>query len=358
MQKSTVVILGAGSSNDFGFPLGSEVWDYLNQYNVRNTKVLEQSYYRVRNFMNDIYPGFTIGVSKQPTFEEVLSAVVNSMKEKGSMGDYEEAQLRQIQEDLESLYYEIIHERCHWCIYPFVPQNDDCPETLAYNNYKLYQKYIKRLILKTESIAFISLNYDLLLDYVLMDRLEKLGKDFTYGIDTYDFYNQTVLCRTSGLLLLKPHGSLNLSTCKNCNKIYYLEDSFKRMKENSKIEKEDAKRRCSCGNEIELLLIPPLKGKNISNYPYPFDKISKKMKEVISYSSKIILIGYSFPDYDADIRDNIIKPAIKNNTSQREIVVITETKDKIYYEEILGPIRDTNFYTEGFISYIMNAVSN
>jgi hypothetical protein len=166
--------------------------------------------------------------------------------------------------------------------------------------------------------AFISLNYDILIDNAL---LVTPGVHADYGVD---FTNRTDEFAPTGIAvpMLKLHGSLNWLFCPTCNAL----DHYPGRK--IAAELYDSPHRALCGRCQEPrvpIIIPPTFYKVMSNYY--LQQIWKRAEEELKQARRIIFCGYSFPDADMHIR-YLLKRAELNRTGLPPFVFIVNEHDR------------------------------
>lgn len=333
---SKVIILGAGSSKDCGLPLGNEVFEYFNHNDG-------PPWY---DFMNRIFPQFTIGVTKYPTFEVVLSLIESWIENRQTIGHYSPSDLGNIRRSLIKSFLEIFKSICPWIDLKIANNDGLMPEAdVMHENFEWYKKFFNQLINKDRDAIFISMNYDVLLDSVLF----KMGRNFTYGFDIYDLDDRNKICREGGALLLKPHGSINLAQCSKCKKIFTFKDSSMGLA--SYIYE-------CCGENLKDLIIPPTFYKSVNDEPCI--ATHKKISEEISKADEILIIGYSLPDYDLNILQAFKEGMAKNKNGYKLKVKIVDKinneKEQLKLKEKYGSIFNckvdkTSSHFEGFKKY-------
>lgn len=343
-----VVILGAGSSQECGLPLGNKVLGWLDSYSDNDSPR--------RDFIANVFPQFVAGVSEYPTFEIILSWIYRHIKNKKNIGRYSSSDLVSIRDSLIISYREIFNDKCSHAIFEFENKQlmPDAEETRI--NFLWYQNFFKQLVGGDGDTIFISLNYDVLLDLTLSCMVES-GEinDFTYGVDLYDLENQNEKCRESGVLLLKPHGSINLAQCPKCKKIFdgVLGINRAMIEENYSICR-------SCGSSLNILILPPTFSKSEACESYYAD-IHKKISEKISKADEILIIGYSLPDYDFNILEAFLKGAVENENRLKLDIKIVGNSDggemlKNKYGSIFNRTKGRiTYHSGGFKKYAENS---
>jgi hypothetical protein len=168
-----------------------------------------------------------------------------------------------------------------------------------------------------EQTAFISLNYDILID-------NSLTMQGATGINyAVSFSNHDSLWRPRAIPLLKLHGSLNWLYCPTCNVL----DLY----EGEKIAAQliDAPHRGVCDRCQELrvpIIIPPTFFKVMSNFY--LQQIWKRAEEELKLASRIVFCGYSFPDADMHIKYLLKRAEVNRMGEAPEVFVVNRPNEQ------------------------------
>ena len=169
--------------------------------------------------------------------------------------------------------------------------------------------------------AFISLNYDILIDNALTDIYPKYDLDYCVDFTNYERKNDWKRPRPKkAISLCKLHGSLNWLFCHTC---ISLSLTIKRNDAATTIVKP--KKCTQCGTFAVPILIPPTFFKVMSNIY--LQEIWKKTDILLLRAKRIFFCGYSFPDADVHVK-YIIKRAEINRKKPLEVFIINNHKDK------------------------------
>jgi NAD-dependent SIR2 family protein deacetylase len=327
MKIKNVIILGAGASKSEGAPLQKELigefFKLLKEGKLSDK--LEENNGDKNNYYNQVKDYFEkfwginieniekINNDMFPTFEECLG-VLDLAYLRGEC--FKECSKNNIIEYRNALIF---------CI----------AKTLEITLKKSSKKgYHKKLVnkLRDEGIlketAFISLNYDILIDNALVDiyrRNRDLYLDYgipfiNYELPKKDKYYWEKPKEGKSILLLKLHGSLNWLYCPTCNSMKLT------PKEKGGIKAFETEECEKCGTKMEPVIIPPTFYKDMSN---PFiQQIYLKADEVLRNAEKIFICGYSFPDADMHIK-YLLKRAemFKGNTPKIFVINKKPKKD-------------------------------
>jgi len=229
------------------------------------------------------------------------------------------------------------------------------------------------------SLSFVSLNYDTLLDSTLNKCLgEREPGDhgwsqqehpgsylkFGYGFEVYS--EDGVLQTGNGMQLLKPHGSLNLIYCSRCNKIYWRSDSWYASMLNDRALCPFCKQ-----NMDAPLQLPPAYTKDLSMLnlndavTVRIQQVKDKVVAAIAGADQIRVFGYSFPPYDYEFRYLCMKGLLLNRKRDQVVVDIVDyVEDESRaadqarkYNFLTLMIRDTTYHIQGFIRYLEDSVA-
>ncbi|MDD5009886.1 MAG: hypothetical protein PHC68_15985 [Syntrophorhabdaceae bacterium] len=304
---SKVIILGAGSSKECGLPLGEEIWEFIEDYD-------NEPWYR---YLSSIFPRFSDNFlqghkNKYPKFELALSLIDCANKS-----------------SLVNSYKKVFILKYGGLLLPLYKDEDPFVENLRYNMEDWYYPFFKKSLEKDKDTVFVSISYDGLIDEVLSKLdIENRTGSFTYGFKIYDLEGRETRSDSHGMLLLKPHGSINLMECPTCGKVF---DYFCDPTEVD--PPEGNKECCYCKKKLDTLML--VQGCHDFNKENPYYRsINEKLSNIISGADNISIIGYSLPDYDTDILQAFLKGAMNNkNRESMNIDIIGYHDPKAYGEE-------------------------
>jgi hypothetical protein len=379
-SKNLTYILGAGSSKDFGFPLGPEIFaravEVMKTVDSADIKTgLRTAIEEVDQIMAKIYSDLPSDKAIYPLFEEVLTFIWQSRKYEYQ--DWENGG------ELVSLYgkdtrdvFKVFVDMLTLTL-SAITLSDPFNEELC-----LYQEFIKSLVSDKHKISIISLNYDLIVDSVLLTCVkEGLIEDFNYGVPLYSLADGHI-CRKGGISLLKPHGSLNLSFCtgQRWGTSYHYSP-----KDNTIDIMKEVPTMCAdgSGHYVRPLIIPPLYVKEsyakeskkaqvyqskrgvrtldegvIENYR---KRVDRRIDDALQNADEITIIGYSMPPYDFDFKSLLIKGLMNNkNRAAVQINIIDKGKGdqldelKSRFKHLAGEVKLIG--QNGFLDYIRSQV--
>lgn len=186
-----------------------------------------------------------------------------------------------------------------------------------------------------EQTAFISLNYDILIDNSL---ILQGGTGIDYAV-TFNTHN--ISQRPRAIPLLKLHGSLNWLYCPTCNAL----DHFPGEKIAAHLIDAPHRGVCDRCNEPRVpIIIPPTFFKVMSNVF--LQMIWKRAEEELKRASRIIFCGYSFPDADIHVKYLLKRAEMNRVGSPPSIFIVNEHPDKTEQQRQQEEDRYERFFRE------------
>ncbi|MBN2115700.1 MAG: hypothetical protein JW730_03975 [Anaerolineales bacterium] len=214
------------------------------------------------------------------------------------------------------------------------------------NPNQLYKKFISEVLKNSQQqISIISFNFD----FLLHEDFEKdVYFDYLLEFNWIDDNRQRTYAKNQPFNLIKPNGSLDWGICPSCNRLYlYFHHMFKNFYDN---------KRCSdCGSQIQPFIIIPHE-----RYGNIIEPLWLSAANDLKVADKVIIIGYSFPDYDKRVSNFFAKSL--NSYAKLEIVNYCEhEKDKARekntilakYNRIFPGLRsEIDIHLDGFEGYL------
>lgn len=339
-----IIFLGAGASAADGAPTQKNLLktfielfhDKINMNNDQEDRLAPRReekaiYKRLKTYFLDFF-GVDISCttttdSYYPTFEECLGFLELAINRDESFKGYQLRDLHQLKNDLIFLISITLKKSLE------VP-----------NLY--HRKLVKRL--DNEDIlyrtAFITTNYDLLIDNALLNHLidafqeEGYQKRLDYNIN---FINWEKADYDHSIPLFKLHGSLNWLHCPSCNTLYVT--PFRKRAATLAILPIPCQ---TCSTLLSSIIIPPSYFKVMSNFFLL--NLWHNAKLILRDTKRIIFCGYSFPDADLHVK-YLLKRAEVNYGLKIEVYIINRThkedeknrysrffreNDRVYYNPI------------------------
>jgi hypothetical protein len=302
-----IVFLGAGASKADGAPLQGELLQTFFEI-CRSEKRVQKRFNVLLDFMEDFF-GIHINNSSTesfifPTFEEILGILELAVNRNESYRSYSlEPGDKAIQQIRNDLILSIATTLNHIVTNVMNPTHYRLLQRLLYEN-KFYKT------------AFISLNYDIIIDNELLKlkSLENFFLDYSVDITNPGAVNRSNSGQSNRIKLFKIHGSLNWLYCPTCISLTYV--SFK-----SVIANITSQECANCKTQILPIIIPPSFFKVMSNYF--LSNIWRKTEIVLNQAKRIYFCGYSFPDADIHIK-YLLKRVENIKGESPEIYVINE----------------------------------
>ncbi len=304
MNSKTVYVLGAGFSQQAGCPL---VNDFLNdriisglKHKIKNKKELSKLNSLCEYMENRIQMGYC-----KPNIEDIFNHV------SAARFLFMESTLEQKRRSYSA---QNIYNDLQWFIIRILKENTkkDIPQE--------YYDFLEKICKKNDTI--ITFNYDLILETILED----LKIPYQYGISEKLESNRR--------LILKLHGSSNLSYCLECTHIH-LSDGY------SVIDVLNKKSRChKCNSkQVEPLLIPPTLHKDyqVGEQQGLFRWLWSRANEELSLAKNIVFVGFSMTETDS-MAHELFKLSSNMNQQDEKYFVISRSNKlelKNRYKETL-----------------------
>ena len=341
MTKS-VFIFGAGSSRDEGLPLQNKL---LHKY--FSIRLNDQLRGDLKQYFEDFYDIDFRDIDNAcfPSFEEALGILELAIQKEEIFGpNYPSEKLQKLRKYLIlSMGLAIQH-----CEGNFKFPHDQLIRRLFRGDHFIQDEY-----------SFISFNYDIILDKVLM-KLSRKNIFVDYEI-IFSNENEKFTSDAFGLwgsplnkkkvTYLKPHGSLNWMQCPKCGSIYIKGNKKSDFFDQGYLQKIEQCKKDGC--LLNWIIEPPSYFKKYNNIY--IQNIWKKAFDIISQANKIIFIGYSMPEADIWFKYLLKKSCFKKK--KKFIVInpspIDESIDNtiVRYERLLGPV---NYYQCNFKDFAQN----
>jgi len=329
MEIEDVIFLGAGASASEGAPLqGSLFKDYF-LHSRNNPEELDQAMnQRLRDFFLSFFGIDTLNHNLNeiifPTYEECLGILELALNRQESFKSFSltprTPDIQRIREDLIFLIAIILNKKL---------------SGTARFHHTLAERLKRENRLK--KTAFISSNYDILIDNALADLYESFDLDYSIEFTNFESGDDWRRPRKSrAIKLFKLHGSLNWLYCPTCISLT-LTPKDKRVATLVFRPKVCEK----CQSEMIPIIIPPTFFKVMSNYF--LQEIWRQVEITMGEVRKIYFCGYSFPDADIHIK-YLLKRIETSQGRTPEIFIINNHRNKPEEEKRLEEIRYKRFF--------------
>lgn len=290
-EEKTVFILGAGFSRDANIPLQGELLPEVLKRDGAET---------IKSFINRVY-GLDSNAAANLALEDVYTPIHQAVTNGQYLKSYGVEALKEIERTLNLLIAQVI---------------DDCVGPAEYAH-KFVEYLQKQAAPKSDKFSIISLNWDIMLDKILFQKLKEDKDETNKERGTLDY-----CCHTTGIdeknpimpgiiaserkkyaiKLMKLHGSLNWVSCPQCSRL------FINQTEKEGIRAFNRTAECpKCDDDIHLeaeLALPTFQ-KDLKRFH--FQHIWNQAGIELSEAAKLVFIGYSFPLADFDFRALITK---------------------------------------------------
>lgn len=310
----TVIVLGAGASAADGAPIQSEL--FREYFTYRRTEWSreaghlwdgELALFFQRFFGIDVENG-DLNALEFPNLEEILGILEIADSQGESFRDLVgphllEAGTHQLQHIHDVIVFSIA-DILHHKLQRVCPLHHDLVKSLKDDGV-------------LEKSAFISFNYDILIDNALLNCLGPGGTDYAI-----EFVNQNYPGSRNRVHLFKLHGSLNWLFCPTCRDLQVTPGEKSVMR----IKWEPRETLCACCRSPRSpIIIPPTFFKVFSNLY--LRTIWDAAERVVQEADRIVFCGYSFPDADIHVR-YLLKRAERLRGSTPEIFVVNNHEGK------------------------------
>ena len=317
----TIIFLGAGASCSDGAPLQGNLFREFFQYNIDPLQKTSHPDWdqELEEFFNmffgiDVRDLESLNDTSFPTFEEVLGILEIAESQNESFQDWGasnlDAQTKPRIQNLHEILILMIAEILDYKLQKMPTNHPKLIESL--NNVKWLP-----------NTAFMSLNYDILIDNALMAAKENFDLDLDYSIDFINYGPEWKRPRlTKQLSLFKLHGSLNWLYCPTCRAIRITP----KVKGICRLIWQPNECVCtSCETLAVPIIIPPTYFKVLSNLY--LRQIWHAAEQALRECRRLIFCGYSFPDADLHVR-YLLKRIEVNTRRTPEVFIVNEHNGK------------------------------
>ena len=324
MPINDVIFLGAGASAADGAPLQSQLFSrYFISSRGSNDRISKS----LREFFTDFFGIDTDNVTENtdfPTFGEALGMLELAITRNESFRKYPmvpgNPRVQLVKEQLIFLIAKILKEELR-------------------SGRAHHAQLVQRLkdTGKLSQTAFISLNYDILIDNALTDLHDTV--DLDYGVAFTNFENPNDWHRPRpdrSIPLFKLHGSLNWLYCPTCISLTIT------PKDKSVSTLVDKPKRCkTCHSNMVPIIIPPTFFKMMSNHF--LQQIWHNCQAVLTQATRIIFCGYSFPNADIHIK-YLLKRTELSRGSTPDIFIFNDHDGKLQQQKAAETKRYSRFF--------------
>jgi hypothetical protein len=267
----------------------------------------------VRKFLDEIYHPKSYDKQDLPTFEELFTQIELALYEEKYLKGWPRTELNALRSNLLLAANSVIM--------------GNLPSRVPIHN-----AFVDRLFqegdpnVNPQNTSFLSFNYDLALDRVLLRNQETKEIDVDYGTYFRSFDKPTNQSKFraaeegKGVFLLKMHGSFNWTWCPTCDfaRIYPLKNKA-RLALVSKV-------RCGkCGNPMDAVIVPPAWRKTYRNLNIA--NIWSIAGFLLSQAELVVFVGYSFADADMEFKF-LLRRALVAQKKQPTVMVVSDEPEE------------------------------
>ena len=344
-NKKYVFIMGAGASKDDNIPVQDEILKNIlkSEFAFKNKEGLHKKEYtkvsqKIKQLLYTIFTGNT--AVENISLEAIFNILETAITKNQDIGNISVDKIKQ--------YYDALLEGIMFATLTDAKLKEHNINNLKTKSpytilgKKLYDGYNNR---KNINFSFITFNYDICLDRVLLSMYNK-DEDYSYDVDfgielgNYEDENWFHRPRKRKIYLLRPHGSINWLFCRSCGKVF-----SKISKQGKPIELVKGRKCYYCGlDSIEPYIVHPTNNRIYKN-KYIM-QIWDKVENLLQEADHWCFIGYSLPKTDRYFSYLLSRiynfrklKNIKNNKTP-EISVININKAITRHTDILDRIKN------------------
>lgn len=368
-NRKTVYILGAGFSIPAGGPPQKDLMP-------RVAKLMQDERWSVfRRFLEDAF-GVSTTNAGEFSLEDIYTPIDRCVSDGVALRGFGTVELQKLRNKFDHLISAAVDESfqssstarkdyvkrfaTHLCELARQRSRKNCQNT-------------SRIPKKLDPVAVISLNWDILLDQQLYERLlvQDGGIDGEYapiGVVDYCCYvsslNENDSRIRSGLWalgsggynikLLKIHGSLNWLQCENCQRLFVAFDK-KTYRHSGNVNCRHCLS-CEVESQLRRSLVMPTFLKDLTNFQVKL--VWQNAGVELMEATKIVFIGYSLPDADFEFRQLMSRMIRK--TAEIEVVLFDNGNIGSTYKEECDrfrkffPGKTIRFESRGVEAYVQS----
>lgn len=274
-MNETTFILGAGASYGAGMPLAREIFDQAYIREVHKACWLGNNSLELRQTLEVADLVRSAGAGFQTLYDDWVSS-----SDTQAIDRFESA--------IDSVLF--------WAETATFHKSGRNREIASVGDYFSFAAWLITEREMRGSVNLLTFNYDLLVEHSLS------FDQFNYGSATKRMFCPKESASLvgdglprfrTGIQILKPHGSMNWLLCSRCNLVRCGRDNLWRLQSLSK-------ERCAkCSGPLRKLFVPPLNAQKADF----LTAIWTDVAAALSRSKIVVVIGYSFPEYDSYVRD-------------------------------------------------------
>lgn len=342
-NKKYVFIMGAGASKDDNLPIQDEILKNIlkSEFAFKNKEGLhKKEYKRVSNEIKKLLKTIFTGGNAidNIALESIFNILETAIAKNQDIGDISLEKVKKYYDTLiEGIMFATLTNAKikEHSIFNSKPQS---PYTII--GKKIYDGYKNQTNI---NLSFITFNYDICLDRVLLsmyNKDENKSYDIDFGIDLGNYEQEKWFHRPRKrkIDLLRPHGSINWLFCRSCGKVF-----SKISKQGKPLDLVSTGKCYNCGlSSVEPYIVHPTNNRIYEN-KYIM-QIWNKVETALQEADDWCFIGYSLPEADRYFSYLLSRiynfrkvKSVKNNKIP-QISVININKSTNKHSDILNKI--------------------
>jgi NAD-dependent SIR2 family protein deacetylase len=332
-MSKTIFILGAGASKEAGAPLMIDFLDVAHDIwklgSVGADSKSFETVFRGISALQQVHSKSQLDIQNL----ESIFASFEMAQILGRLGNFSKGDIPNL---LPSLRRLIVKTLEHKLTFPI--NNKVIKPPYPYSRFISLISYLKKQVQPQHSIAIITFNYDLALDYAFYFH----SMEINYALGDGE--------ETNTIPLLKLHGSMNWGYCPVCKEIVpwrlkeffikyppiiYPNETYQRLEIGSRISGNIHE--CKNPMDSEPVLVPPTWNK--SEYHQKLTSVWARAAKELSEAENIIVIGYSLPPTDQFFNYLYALGSTGETLLKRFLVFNPDNSGTIErrFKELLGP---------------------
>ena len=296
-KKKYVFIMGAGASKDDNLPIQDEILTKIlkQEFAFKNKEGSHiKEYKKVSNEIKSLLKNvFTGNKAKDNiSLENIFNVLETAISKNENIGNIQIEKIKQYYDSLlKGIMFATLTD-AKLKEHNIFNKKSKSPYTML--GKKIYEGCKNQ---KEINLSFITFNYDICLDRVLLSMYnenEDKSFDVDFGIDLGNYEQEKWFHRPRKrkISLLRPHGSINWVFCKSCGKVF-----SKISKQGKPLDLVGKKKCYNCGlSSVEPYIIHPTNNRIYEN-KYIM-QIWSKVEDILQEADHWCFIGYSLPEAD------------------------------------------------------------
>ncbi len=296
-SKKYVFIMGAGASKDDNIPIQDEILKNIlkSEFAFKNKQGTNKKEYKrvsneIKKLLKNVFSERNAAANIK--LESIFNILETAIAKNQDIGNIPLAKIRK--------YYDTLIEGIMFATltnakiqeHNIFNKKSHSPYTII--GKKIYDGYKN---IENINLSFITFNYDICLDRVLLsmyDKDQSKSYDVDFGVDLGNYEQKKWFHRPRKrkIDLLRPHGSINWLFCRSCGKVF-----SKISKQGNPLDLVLSSKCYNCGlSSVEPYIVHPTNNRIYEN-KYIM-QIWDKVETILQQADNWCFIGYSLPDTD------------------------------------------------------------